>query len=68
MTNNLGEHLQAEILGTPPLSIKHIRKEFDALPELCRRSFYAYGNYLAAEHIRRVLDDRPVVLDRYAIF
>jgi len=64
MTNNLGEYLRAQILGTPPQSIKHIRKEFDSLPELCRRSFYAYGNYLAAEQIRNVLDERPVVLDR----
>lgn len=64
MTNNLGRQLGAEILGTPPDSIKHIRKQFDVFPELCRRSFYAYGNYLAAEQISKVLDARPVVLDR----
>lgn len=64
MTNNLGKHLGAEILGTPPSPIKHIRKHFDIFPELCRRSFYAYGNYLAAEQISQVLDKRSVVLDR----
>jgi len=65
MTQNLGKFLGAEILGTPPASIKHIRKYFDVFPELCRRSFYAYGNYVAAEEIIQILQSRPVVLDRY---
>ena len=65
MTQNLGKFLGAETLGTPPASIKHIRKHFDVFPELCRRSFYAYGNYVAAEEIAQILQSRPVVLDRF---
>lgn len=65
MTQNLGNYLQGEILCTPPASIKHIRKEFDVYPELLRRSFYAYSNYLAAVHIKKLLVEKPVVLDRY---
>lgn len=65
MSVNLAKYLNANIMTTPPASVKHIRKEFDVYSELCRRSFFAYSNYLAAEEIRELLKEKMVVLDRY---
>lgn len=65
MSANLAKYLNANIMTTPPASVKHIRKEFDVYSELCRRSFFAYSNYLAAEEIRELLKEKMVVLDRY---
>lgn len=64
MVANLSRYLNAVAMATPPDSIRHIRKEFDNLPELCRRSFYAFSNYLASSEISHVTEKTAVVLDR----
>ena len=64
MTKNLAKYFNGIHMATPPDSIRHIRKKFDHLPELCRRSFYALSNYLAAKDVVKVTENQPVIMDR----
>ena len=65
MTTNLAKHLNGVALRTPPEELCCFRKRFDMFPEMLRRSFYSFSNYLAARHIYDTLQTQPVVLDRY---
>ncbi|XP_057314989.1 uncharacterized protein LOC130656178 [Hydractinia symbiolongicarpus] len=65
ITKNLCTRLNAVKMATPPDSIRHIRKKFDHLPELCRRAYYSFSNYMAAKDVLDVIRTRPVVMDRY---
>ncbi|XP_057314991.1 UMP-CMP kinase 2, mitochondrial-like isoform X2 [Hydractinia symbiolongicarpus] len=65
ITQNLCEHFNVCKVVTPPDSIRHIRKKFDHLPELCRRAYYSFSNYMAAKEVLDVIRTRPVVMDRY---
>ena len=64
MTKNLSNHLNAVAMATPPDSIRHFRKKFDHLPELCRRSYYAFSNYLASRDVMEITRSKSVVMDR----
>ena len=64
MTRNLSNHFNAVSMETPPDSIRYLRKKFDHLPELCRRSFYAFSNYLASVDVLHASKAKPVVMDR----
>ncbi|XP_065661173.1 uncharacterized protein LOC101238319 isoform X2 [Hydra vulgaris] len=65
MTKNLAKHLNGVALRTPPDEIASFRKMFDPLPEMLRRSFYSFSNYVAAQQIYNALQTQPVVLDRF---
>lgn len=65
MVRNLTNYLNAITMVTPPPIIAHYRKLFNVLPELCRRSYYAYGNYAAVGDVIKYTNESPVVMDRY---
>merc|ERR1711962_575300 len=51
LSKNLAKYLNGIQMGTPPPSISGIRGHFDNFPQLYRRSFYALGNYIAAQQV-----------------
>ncbi|XP_018334940.1 UMP-CMP kinase 2, mitochondrial-like [Agrilus planipennis] len=64
ITYKLAEKIKAALYRTPPLCTDGLRGSFDDCKPL-RRVFYAMGNYIAAEEIKKLLEEKPVVLDRY---
>uniref|UniRef100_UPI00398E4B23 UMP-CMP kinase 2, mitochondrial n=1 Tax=Pristiophorus japonicus TaxID=55135 RepID=UPI00398E4B23 len=65
LTESLRESIQATLLKSPPDSIGHLRKTFDAEPPLIRRAFYALGNYITASIIASESEKTPVIVDRF---
>lgn len=64
MTTNLSKYLNAVSMATVPTDMKYMMKDFNNLPELSKRSLYAYSNYVVSCDIARITNERPVVLDR----
>ena len=65
LSKNLARYLKGVPMGTPPPSIASIRGHFDKFPQLYRRSFYALGNYIAAQQVIDHCKTQPVVMDRF---
>lgn len=65
LCTNLSNYLNAKALSTPPPSIAAIRKKFDHLPEIYRRAYYAFSNYLAAQDVLEITKTKSVVMDRF---
>lgn len=63
LRSQLGEKTQC--LRSPPEELQPFRKYFDMKPPALRRSFYLLGNYACAAHIRQLVQDGPVILDRF---
>ena len=65
LTENLSKHFNGIAMVTPPPSISDIRQKFDHLPEIYRRSYYALGNYIAAEEVLQYSEEKIIVMDRF---
>lgn len=64
LAREVAARVNAKQWRTPPNSVKHIRSEFDSDPQI-RPAFYGLGNYIAAMEVSLVLQNSPVVMDRY---
>ena len=63
LRSRLGEKTQC--LRSPPEELQPFRKYFDMKPPALRRSFYLLGNYACTVHLRQLVQDGPVILDRF---
>lgn len=66
ISKRVSEELNAQHFCTPPICIKGIRADFDH-PDYkdVRTAYYALGNYIAALKMNTILQELPVVLDRF---
>ncbi|CAG2197752.1 CMPK2 [Mytilus edulis] len=65
LTETLEKKLNAVRYYTPPPEVAHLRKFFDALPEIIRRAYYCIGNYIVAIQIARECQNKAVIMDRF---
>ncbi|XP_067650381.1 UMP-CMP kinase 2, mitochondrial-like [Haliotis asinina] len=65
LTETLERKMQAVRYHTPPPCIQHLRKFFDAMPEIVRRAYYSLGNYVVAIQIAKECQQKAVVMDRF---
>lgn len=68
MTKRLTRTLGGVLYGTPPKCILTLRPLFDGEEyKPLRPLFYSLGNYIAALQMTTILQEKPVILDRYTI-
>jgi hypothetical protein len=67
LTETLEKKLKATRFYTPPPEVCHLRKFFDALPEIIRRAYYCIGNCIVAIQIAKECQHKAVIMDRYSI-
>ncbi|XP_074659078.1 UMP-CMP kinase 2, mitochondrial-like isoform X2 [Tubulanus polymorphus] len=65
LTEYLANLLKANKMQTPAVYMHHVRKQFDALPEIVRRAYYAISNYIVAKDIVDTCKTTPVIMDRF---
>lgn len=57
--------LRGHYVVSPPASFQHLRNWFDNQCYQLRSAFYALGNYVIAEKVKRQYYRHPVILNRY---
>lgn len=65
VTTHLAERIGGVLVRTPDPDLEPLRQHFRVLPEPLSRAFYSGANYLAAERIVKLAQERPVVVDRW---
>lgn len=61
----ISEVLKGYYIVSPPKNFQHLRHWFDKQCYQLRSAFYALGNYVIAEKVKRQYFRQPVILNRY---
>uniref|UniRef100_A0A1B6HA95 Uncharacterized protein n=1 Tax=Homalodisca liturata TaxID=320908 RepID=A0A1B6HA95_9HEMI len=64
-SNKLVRHISGSYVMSPPNCFAAFRQFFDTQDFLLRSAFYALGNYIVAEFVKRTYFFKPVVVNRY---
>lgn len=57
--------LQGHYIVSPPRSFQHLRHWFDNQCYQLRSAYYALGNYVIAEKVKREVHRQPVIMNRF---